>query len=106
VFDYRKESNTSLVRRFGAPVEASARSLCSLQTVSPQRGAARHLRDRVDAPAAGQAPHDLDPTTAEIWKSCRMRNSTRVAGSPVRFLILSDIHGNREALEAVLASAG
>jgi predicted phosphodiesterase len=34
-----------------------------------------------------------------------MPNSTRLIGNPVTFLILSDIHGNREALEAVLAHA-
>jgi predicted phosphodiesterase len=34
-----------------------------------------------------------------------MPNSTGLIGSPVTFLILSDIHGNREALEAVLADA-
>jgi predicted phosphodiesterase len=34
-----------------------------------------------------------------------MPNSTGLISSPVTFLILSDIHGNREALEGVLAHA-
>src|SRR5580765_3367523 len=36
---------------------------------------------------------------------CQQHENNRTAASPMPYLILSDIHGNREALEAVLDHA-